>query len=166
MECIRHDKAPIHSSVTLGRPDSLQRPVHLSAGFLTVRISVFGFANGCQDRARDCSIEVRPERSVCRLFQLTSLSTTAMSMLHVLLLVGALVINIPWLLVVRRRGRIASHSKSRLRLFSQQKYGSGVDEGDEHLSDGVKKTLKRHVRSGLLYVSPDYLSSAAFLHTA
>lgn len=76
-------------------------------------------------------------------------STAAMSLLHVLLLVGAITINIPWLLVIRRRGRIASHSKSRLRLSSQRRYWSGAEE-DENLSAGVGKTLKTHVRSGLL----------------
>lgn len=74
-----------------------------------------------------------------------------MSLLHVLLLVAAITINIPWFLVIRRRGRIASHSKSRLRSFAQK--NAGVEEADEHMAAGVGKTLKTHVRSGLLCVS-------------
>ncbi|KAJ9105269.1 hypothetical protein QFC21_001636 [Naganishia friedmannii] len=72
-----------------------------------------------------------------------------MNPLHILLLVGALVVNIPWFMMIRRRGRISSHTRATLRSFHRQHASrTGSSKGEPYYRGAP--TLKSHMRSGLL----------------
>lgn len=75
-----------------------------------------------------------------------------MNLLYALMMLGALAINIPWFMMIRRRGRIASHSRSRLQSVSRERASTTARDGDGLISANMGTTLKAHVRSGLLYV--------------